>query len=363
MAEVLEMAEHFDLEQENQMKEDKDSFDEILEDVEEYSKSTIDETYPIERLGMSDEGRLYVDMRNITDDTKPEDVEDYLREELQLTSYSLSQLFSRLGMPVRYEKKLLDEQPHLVARQFNFWRDKLAGRKALFRFQNRDHNDYYVRGVLSDRYTKLDNLDILKIFETVAKRLKLRDKMKVRGYLLNDKKFHARIVFEDYSADLGEGEEDILQVGVDIENSEVGYNSFKMTPLVYRQVCSNGLRMWVSGGEPFTQRHIHVDEDDLKEDLTRKLVAILDKSGELLDKLESARMKKIDNPYEVIREIAEREKLSKKLTDKTIEHFDEEPNNSVYGVVNSFTRMARDLNDDRRVEVEELAGRVLKQVA
>ena len=80
----------------------------------------------------------------------------------------------------------------------------------------------------------------------------------------------------------------------------------------------------------------------------------------MLETLNNVRKIKVTNPLSVIEELAKKQMYSQNLIDQAKKNFMIEPENSLYGVVNAFTRTARDLPNERRLEVEAYAGEILK---
>jgi len=294
---------------------------------------------------------------------------------VKLSDYAWSQLFGRMKMPIRYQKRLSEINPQLVAEQFNFLSD-YYGKNLMLRFkagnpegETHEEKDWYVRGVLSDSYTRIDNIDVFKLVGMAVNDKGLSDKVDLRSYILNDKKFQARVVFRDEHntgrVDQTTGERDILKFGLDIENSEVGYSSIRIIPLVYRQVCSNGLRMWKRDEDMMLeQRHIHIGQDKLYDKVVATIANIFEGGKEMVEKLDKTAEIRIDNPYETIDNIVEQESLADKTKEKIVENYETYENGlNAYSIINAITRTARDEKNEKRIELEEVAGKLLDDIA
>ena len=256
------------------------------------------------------------------------------------SDHALTQFFSRIKMPARYSKKLLTARGDLVEKQANFWLNN-SDKKALFRTK---HDR--VRGVLSEKYSRMNNSTIIGF----AKKALDDIDADVEEFHLEDRKMRLRVTTPQ-EKEIEKG--DPVKLGLDIENSEVGYCSLKITPIVYRLVCSNGLRLWVQGNQ-YTQRHIHINEKDFRKQVAIAVHAAAKGNEEVIDLLKKSRDKTMKNFEEELRE-----ELSNKTVDRILEHAEDD---SVYGIVNGITRTARDIeNDDRRVQLEEFAGNLLKK--
>lgn len=278
---------------------------------------------------------------------------------LELSDYAMTQAFNRIGIPVKYGKKLMAERPDLVADQFNHW-VSTDDRGVLIRMRINEDGTGFIRGFLSDRYSVLDNI---QVFESLEKILQQSPTANLASSYIDDRRAHMRITFPDLTTDFGistEGKHDVLQVGVDIVNSEVGASSLRVTPLVFRLVCLNGLKVWSADGDPFVQRHIHLTSNELFGRMNTAIVDAIKGGDEMLETLNNVRKIKVANPLSVIEELAKKQMYSQNLIDQAKTNFMIEPENSLYGVVNAFTRTARDLPNERRLEVEAYAGEILK---
>ncbi len=281
------------------------------------------------------------------------------RNPLQLTDHATTQVFSKLGIPVRYAKRLMEERPELVADQFNHWVRKEDG-DVLLRMRKANGQQGLIRAVLSDRYSILDNKDVMVALQQVVNELPQAEILQSN---LNDRITNIRLAFPELTAEFDKtvtGEKDLIKVGVDIDNSEIGVSSLRVMPVTYRLVCTNGMRAWVKDGDLFEQRHIHLTSDELYMRMSGAIVNAIKAGDGLIKVMRQAKGIKVASPLDLIKELAQKEEYSKKLTDALTENFMIEPENNIYGVINAFTRTARDIeNTERRLDLEEYAGNML----
>lgn len=284
----------------------------------------------------------------------------------ELSDFALTQLFNHVEMPVKYMKKLKLERPELVAEQFNYLVSSNSTlkndkeKKILLRSIQTPETTFMVRGVLSDRYTILDNAQILDSLVNVVNNL---PDFKVESLLLNDKKMHIRLSFNDIFHNFGqspEGKDDIVKVGLDIQNSEIGYSSLVVSPITYRLVCTNGLMAWKVEEGAIRRRHVNMPTAELQGMMEESMRLGIDNGRKLLDGMVQSTKFTLDNPFSFIEEQGKSVNMSKKQIDVVKSNFEIEPMNSLYGVVNAFTRTARDQkNHDSRLILEKLAGNML----
>lgn len=336
----------------------KDQFVALLDRINEEKQTLKDFEVPFGDLRMTNEGRLV-------------SLDKFGRSHgSELTDFALTQLFTKSEMPVRYMKKMLNERPEMVAEHFNYWMQKEADKeekhkKVLLRgfydlSEGQVKPELKVRGVLSDRYTILDNDQVLEGLVEVANGL---PDFKVESLFNNDKKLHIRLSFNDMFEDFGispEGKNDIVKVGLDIQNSEIGYSSLIIAPITYRLVCTNGLKLWKAEEGSLRKRHVHVSTYELKEMMQDSMKVAVAKGEELLEGMRASRKIVLANPHEFIEQKAKEINLSGKQLEVVKANFEIEPERNLFGVVNAFTRTARDQkNHDVRMNIEQFASTLL----
>lgn len=277
---------------------------------------------------------------------------------LHVSDYAMTQLLTRYDLPVRENKTLFYEDPKNFTRMLNNYLQS-DDRELLLRTRI-DRGVGIVRAALSDNYSIVNNSDIV---EQVKQLLDEYVDVGISNYFNSDKLMHMRLVFNPTkerveNKDLKE--DDIIMNGIDIVNSEVGRSSLRVEPIIYRLVCTNGLKSWTLDGDDYVyMRHIHINKDELRDLIFKGVDQSLNRAYELSAKFKESKKLLLANPVEEIQKIAEDNMLSKKLTEKIIDSYYEEPSQSLYGVVNAFTRAARNLPDERRLNLEKLAGRIL----
>jgi hypothetical protein len=78
---------------------------------------------------------------------------------------------------------------------------------------------------------------------------------------------------------------------------------------------------------------------------------------EFLQRFGETQRQQIQNPFAVINKLTKEGGFSRQFTDTAKESF--EGDNTAYGVINAFTRAARDLPNERRLEAENFAGKLV----
>lgn len=327
------------------MSEISDRFQHILESIENDDRNKEDFTHSLSRVRMNQEGKVLL----------PGSDRFY-----NLSDYAMTQAFTRLGIPAKYGKKLYEERPDLVADQFNHWVN--SDDRGVFVRTRQTVDGGMIRAFLSDKYAALDNRDMADALVRVIRHI---PDTEVVNFHLGERRTHIRLSFPELTSDFGVtvgGQRDIVRVGIDIDNSEVGNSSLRVIPMVLRLVCTNGMRAWVTDGDVFEQRHIHLTRQELYGRMSRAIVQSISSGDEVLEIMRDSRAIPVEDPMKTIETLAKKQTYSQDLTDRLKTNFTIEPENNLYGVVNALTRTARDTeNIEQRIEIEDFAGQLIRK--
>ncbi|MBR0287372.1 MAG: DUF932 domain-containing protein, partial [Selenomonadaceae bacterium] len=140
------------------------------------------------------------------------------------------QIAARLNIPLRYYKKMQEDAPDLLDRNINTWFERTPERRMI---RVLDGN---VRAFLSDRYRRLDNLELCAAVLPVISEMK---NSVIESCEVTPTHLYLKVVNRRLKAQVRVG--DVVQAGFVVSNSEVGLGSLRVEPLVFRLVCKNGL--------------------------------------------------------------------------------------------------------------------------
>ena len=172
-----------------------------------------------------------------------------------------------------------------------------------------------------------------------------------------------RFTFPDTQKSFGktiDGADDKNFVALDLINSEVGFASIVVNPSIYRLVCTNGMVAKEAEYGFFKQRHMNFDHQTVNDNIRKSMIHGVETGQNILSKFGRAREVKVDNPFEMITDLGKRKALSGKMLKEVRTNFEIENEHSLYGVVNAFTRTARDIkNLERRLDLEKYASKIL----
>jgi len=325
-------------------------FDEIKERIAQDSFGKSDYITPVKNLYMDTGGAVtFMDTHKINGPG----VRDI---PFDMTEYAEGQMFSQLGMPIQYFRRIRDESPVLAAEHFNYWAGK-ADNNVMLRSRVRG-NIGMIRGIVSEKFSKLDNDMMIDALDKILSGNE--ERFRIQSFYMDDKRMHLRVTYIDMTKQVGitqGGKPDYLQLGEDILNSEVGASSAIIADMIYRLVCSNGLKRWERDGDIFNQRHIHLRTHEFQGRMMEAMTNGLRTGQELLSQYTDMQNISIENPFNVIKAIADKGEFSQTLTEKMKGEY--EGDNTAYGIVNAVTSAAKSLPNESRLKTEKFAGKLL----
>ncbi len=152
-----------------------------------------------------------------------------LVEPLDIQQTAHQQLGSYLGIPRKYYERMQGEDVGLLAYNVNRWLRRKSEQRMIRTM------DGHARAFLSNRYRRIDNLDIATITLPIIEEM---PDARYESCQLTDDYMYIKVVNPRLTAEVVPG--DIVQAGIIISNSETGLGAVCIQPLIYRLVCSNG---------------------------------------------------------------------------------------------------------------------------
>ena len=273
---------------------------------------------------------------------------------LSPTPWATSQLCSRLGIPTAYFKRCPTWLRDVQANHFLHKEPERTLNRSGFsqeRWLLRAKGDV-LRGVLSDRYAKLNNADALCTLKPLVE-----DRFEVQWLALTDESFHLRLTDPRLSRDILPG--DRVMAGIHVANSEVGKRSVTVDALVYRLVCQNGLIRLVKGKSLLHQRHVGLTPAHLQASLGRALEDALIQSAGFMERMSWATREHLGEVEKTLETLP----FSQTLRETVKASLLAEPKGqqeTLYGLINALTFTAQSLEPDERYALEALAGTLLE---
>jgi len=275
-----------------------------------------------------------------------------------------NQLAARLNIPRKYYDRMT-EIPGLREHNVNAW---LHGQPEHRMVRTLDGT---ARAFLSNSFKPYDNYDILK---TAIPVLREFPDLQVKSQSLTDTRMYLQLLFPSLKSEVKVG--DVVNYGITLRNSEVGHSSVAVESMVWRLVCSNGmvgsslLKKYHAGrrvnedasGDIFQsdtiQADVHAFQLQLRDILRNALTQ--DKFEEILNPMRDATERKIEQPQKTIENITVRYGMNQAESEMISKNLIRGGDLSQWGLANSITALAHDLeNPDRQYEVEKFGADVI----
>jgi len=281
------------------------------------------------------------------------------------------QIAARLQIPFRYYQKMRQEEAPLLDENVNTWFMKLP-EKRMLRVM-----DGSVRAFLSDRYRRLDHLELCSAVLPVIKDMKGAE---IESCEVTESHLYLKVINKRLKAEVSVG--DVVQAGFVISNSEVGLGSLKVEPLVYRLVCKNGLIV-----KDYAQKRYHVgrqveSEESAYEIYSDETLAQDDKAFFMkvqdtvrcavdeakfmltVNKMRAAMNIPLEHdPVKSVELLADKFMLNQNERGDVLRQLFMGRNNSQYGLVNAVTAASQITESyERATELERIGGGILAMV-
>lgn len=287
----------------------------------------------------------------------------------RMSPLACRQMAERIHLPMNYFERCMTVAPQLLDENVNYWLSHVPEKRMIRVLDGR------VRAVLSDRYRRLDNLELLDVVLPEIKN-KMPDAY-IESMNVTETHLYIKVINQNTSAEIVPG--DIVKSGFVLSNSEVGRGSIIVAPLVYRLVCKNGMVI-----NELRNRQYHLGRSTENDDMAYELYS--DKTKALDDAtyyskavdvikavadqtkfetiVERMRMAKSigtgDNPGVTVLQLSDQFILSASERDLILKHFIHEDDYSLYGLSNAMTRASQDIdNYDRASDLEMFGGTLL----
>ena len=290
-----------------------------------------------------------------------------------ILSYSVSdvshrQIAERLNIPFKYYERMRADYPELLDKNVNGWLQKNPEKRMLRTLDGR------LRAFLSDRYRRLDNLELVDHVLPVIAQMK---GCSIESCDITETHLYMKIINKTLKAEIVPG--DIVQAGFVISNSEIGLGALKVEPLVYRLVCRNGLICKELAHKKYHAGRQVEDTDNAYELYSDETLAADDKAYFLkvqdivsaavneakfnltVDKMRSAlNVPTGEDPVRTVEVLGDKYVLNKMERASILRHFIMGNDFTAFGLVNAVTRSSQDVPDyNRATDLERLGGTLL----
>lgn len=276
--------------------------------------------------------------------------------------FAFGQFCAKLEIPGDFVRKSPVTGPASKKAIIDHWKGEVDGKTFLMRLHNLEKPDEktksvgLVRAVLSERFSKFDNLELLDVAEPFIKSEGLICQIGAN----TEKSFHMRLVHPKTIDFTGPGGKlDVHQVGVHVLNSEVGAYNLLGDFFTYRQICTNGLVVLFDKKHLFQCKHIGIEAHEVRTRFAAALQTMHDKTEVFFERLDRSVTTKLPDPLATLHQHLKYSKATDDFIQAATLAYEEEPAASRYGIVQAITRAAQKLPIDQRLEMEGVAGRFL----
>lgn len=287
----------------------------------------------------------------------------------QVSDIAHQQIANRLNIPYRYYQKMQSKSPTLLDANVNTWLKRNPERRMIRVL------DGQVRAFLSDRYRRLDNLELCAAVLPVIKEMKGAN---IESCEVTPTRMYLKAVNKKLKAEVTVG--DVVQAGLVISNSEVGLGSMRVEPLIFRVVCKNGLICKDAAQKKYhVGRQVNVSEDTAYELYSEETLEQDDKAFfmKVQDVVRSAvdetrfmltveklrETKKVPigkDPVKAVEVLADKFQLMVNERGDVLRQLFMGDDNSRYGLMNAVTSASKLAKTyDRATELERIGGEIL----
>jgi hypothetical protein len=277
-------------------------------------------------------------------------------------------------IPKAYYDRMLTEAPDLLATNVNTWFQRAPAAKKMVRTL-----DGFVRAFLSNRYRRLDNVDLAR----TALPILAEKNCEVRSCEVTDRRLYIKATLPAMQSEVKTLRQvgDVVEAGIVISNSEVGAGAVKVEPLVFVLRCTNGL---IAPDSSLRRYHIGrgADFDDIREMLTDQTKKADDQAfwlkvrdivrgafdadlfNALVSRMNEAAGERIESGKlpDVVEMATDRTGLREKDGESILRHLIEGGDLTRWGLCQAITRTANDEEDYEQATALERAGGVVLEL-
>lgn len=388
------------------------------------------------RVRISDTDPLEVSPATVDDDgVTPAKVID-MNGDYDLSPVALRHFAERFGIDTRYARKLAERRPDILAANINGWigggviTEAKVGSGVPPTFHAPDSRSFTVRtfhtpdgnlfrGLLSDSYSVIDNLDVLNsVLLGIQQAGYTRDDLEISGCDLTENRMrvrvlvpsaviaapalfagyrnpfegrdvrvggrggwtieHAREVAEREGQGYAPGTEPIMWAGFEFGNGELGDGATYVVPRAEAEICRNGLVLPIDAarkthvGERLDEGVINWSAETRKRQLdlitskvadsVRQFASVEYWQGKVAE-MEAKAAKPVENADKTIKAVSKALRFTEAEQASILDMFVHGGQMTAAGVMNAVTAAAQTVRDaDRAAELERTAVRVLDAV-
>lgn len=271
-------------------------------------------------------------------------------QKFPMSDLATGHLCGKLQVPSRYFNRLKDEgHNELAAENVNCWLTDNPKNLFLREYDGR------IRGVLSGSYSVYDAPEILQSVAEVFD----PNTFKLKSSFINEERLHLRLIENEMMNVEGED----LFAGITLDSSDVGRSGLSVRFFIWKQVCTNGLVIAKSSANLFRQKHIGITHEDFAAGLSEGLQTFYELKDSIAESIKAtAEIPVKEDIEELLEDIKNKTSLSDESAYEVIDCMNTKYSRTQWGLINGITEVAQKFTLERRIELETIAGNMLKAV-
>lgn len=300
-----------------------------------------------------------------------------IKQSFPLTAIAHEHIAEKTPIGLRYYKTMLENgKLDLLTENIMTWLQEQNDNRMIRLLDTEGDGITRIRGLLSDSYRIIDNYDVLmNAMDVIKNKLPKDMDIEFKDVQLSDTRLYIKATSKKLTDEVHTLKgKDIIEGGIVIMNSEVGFGKYKCIPFLHILRCKNGL----IGEEAFTKVHLGMkkgeglinwsDETLIKNDellwsqISDVIVTTFNPKimQEWINKINKVSTIELKEPTITLNNIVKTYNIPKNKRDELLMHFgNEEP--TLWGLSNAVTRMAQDeKNYDKQIEYEEIGRKILE---
>ena len=289
-------------------------------------------------------------------------------EPLEVLSTAHRQLGTYLNIPQKYYDRMLQEDTGLLSYNVNRWLQRTPEQRMIRTMDGR------ARAFLSNRYRRIDNIDIAKVTLPIIGEM---PDARFESCQITDDFMYLKVVNPRLTDEVVPG--DIVQAGVVISNSETGLGAVCIQPLIFRLVCSNGMvvneartrRTHVGRVNStdenialYSQETLAADDHAFTLKIQDTVRAAVDEArfAQVLDKMRESKQAKLNTADipSVVKLASSSFGITETEGQGVLQRLIEDADYTLYGLANAVTRYSQDVDSyDRASKLEEVGYSIM----
>ena len=273
-----------------------------------------------------------------------------------ITEYAFSQLCAQLGLPASYVKKCFEnDKIELALTNFRAWSGEIERNLVFKEYQG------VIRGVVTEHYKPFTNRQVC---DTLRKSVDLERYMPVQANIQPES---LNIRFIEREKMLVEGDKSPIWNGFQVGNNDVGGGALSIKDFMYRQWCTNGMSISIFNGTALRQSHKGINASNGKiVEFTKIINGISEYKNEKIKLIGKSANKVLDmEQYKMfIERVSANLRLSENSENSLVhiinQHYANNGNGlTEWSVINGITQFAQQQELEKRLDMEQYAGKLL----